>query len=225
VAIARRPGVLTKVAVRRRLTLLGPAARPVPLVVGVGGEHVGVVRRELGGEQLNVVQWHADPVRYLAAALGLRHSPSTFLQPLGRRAEVLLGDIDHTGARGGEANVPLASALTGWRIRLEPMARSPSWRALAQARRERRAVAGQVVGKTPKGLRVQVYGLNALLPIGQLGGVKRATPRPVVEAKMQQRLSQELEVTVLRLDADQGTIIVSERVPAGRQLRLPFART
>jgi ribosomal protein S1 len=90
---------------------------------------------------------------------------------------------------------------------------------------ERRAVAGQVVGKAPKGLRVQVYGLNALLPIGQIGGVKRTTPRPVVEAKMQQRLWQEVEVDVLRLDADQGTISVSERVPAGRQPRLPFAAT
>jgi S1 RNA binding domain len=217
--------VPTKVAVRRRLKLLGPAARPAPLVVGVGGEHVGAVRRELGGEQLNVVPWHADPVLSIAAALGLRHSPGTFLQPLGRRAGVLLGDIDYTGARGGEVNVLPAAALTGWRIRLERIARSPSWRALEHARRERRAVAGQVVGKTPKGLRVQVYGLNALLPIGQLGGVRRATPRPVVEAKMQQRLGQELEVGVLRVDADRGTISVSERVPAGRPLRLPFAPT
>ena len=39
---------------------------------------------------------------------------------------------------------------------------------------------------------------------------------------MQRRLRQELEVIVLRLDPDQGTIIVSERVPAGRQLRLPL---
>jgi transcription antitermination factor NusA-like protein len=226
VAIARRPGVLTKVAVRRRLKLLGPAARPVPLVVGVGGEHVGAVRRELGGEPLNVVQWHAEPLPYIAAALGLSHSPSAFLQPLGRRAEVLLGEIDYPGARGrGAVNVLLAGALTGWRIRLKQIARSPSWRALEQARCERRAVAGQVVGKTPKGLRVQVYGLNALLPIGQLGGVRRATPRPLVEARMRERLGQELAVTVLRLDADQGTIIASERVPAGRQLRLPFAAT
>jgi hypothetical protein len=59
----------------------------------------------------------------------------------------------------------------------------------------------------------------ALLPIGRLGGVRRATPWPVVEATMRQRLGQELALGVLRLDADQGTISVSERVPAGRQRR------
>jgi ribosomal protein S1 len=69
---------------------------------------------------------------------------------------------------------------------------------------------------------VQVYGLNGLLPFGQISGIKRNTPPQVVAAKVQHRLRQELEVTVLRLDPDQGTIIVSERVPAGRQLRLPL---
>jgi hypothetical protein len=38
--------------------------------------------------------------------------------------------------------------------------------------------------------------------------------------KLQHRPRQELAVTVLRLDPDQGTMIVLERVPAGLQLRL-----
>jgi hypothetical protein len=63
-----------------------------------------------------------------------------------------------------------------------------------------------------------------LLKFGQISGAKRNTPPAVVEAKVQHRLRQELEVNVLRLDPDQGTIIVSERVPNGRQLRLPLGK-
>jgi ribosomal protein S1 len=116
----------------------------------------------------------------------------------------------------------LTSALTGWHVRVTQIARSPNWRALEAARQDLRAAPADVVGKAPKGLRVRVYGLNALLPFGQLRGVKRNTPPHVVEAKVQHRPQQQLEVTVLRLDADRGTIIVSKRTPPGRQLRLPL---
>jgi ribosomal protein S1 len=116
----------------------------------------------------------------------------------------------------------LASALTSWQIRVKLIMRSPGWRALELAEGELRPVPADVIGRAPKGLRVQVYGLNALLPFGQIRGVKRNTPPQVVEAKVQHRLRQALEVNVLRLDPDQGTIIVSERVLAGMQPRLPL---
>jgi transcription antitermination factor NusA-like protein len=69
------------------------------------------------------------------------------------------------------------------------------------------------------------------LVLGRAGERIRAIKRelPATErvdigppAKVQHRLRQELAVNVLRLDPDQGTIIVSERVPTGRQLRLPL---
>ena len=54
VAIARRPGVLSKVAVRRRAgTKL--SARPIRLVVGLGADYVNRVREDLGGERLHVL--------------------------------------------------------------------------------------------------------------------------------------------------------------------------
>src|ERR671935_1272236 len=55
VAIARRPGVLTKVAVRRRAGVRLPA-RPVSLVLGVGADYVRRVSEELGGERIHVIQ-------------------------------------------------------------------------------------------------------------------------------------------------------------------------
>ena len=79
-----------------------------------------------------------------------------------------------------------------------------------------------MAGRSPKGLRVQVYGLNALLPIGQIAGVKRSTRPELVEDRIRERLGQELQVLVLRLDPDGGRIFVSEHGPTGRQLPLPL---
>jgi hypothetical protein len=169
------------------------------------------------------VQWHAEPLRYIAASLGLSYLPSAQLYPVRRRADILLGEIDYPAARGRRAvNMLLTSALTGWQVRVKQIVRSRNWHALERAQAELQSLPAEVLGTAPRGLRVQVYGLNALLPFGQLSGVKRNTPPQVVAAKVQHRLRQQLEVTILRLDADQGTVIVSERMPAGRQLRLPL---
>ncbi len=224
VAIARAPGQYSKVAVRRRLRVQPATGRPVPLVLGQAGERIHAVSAALGpGERVHVVQWHAEPQRYIAAALGLSYVPTTMLYPVRRHADVLLGEIDYPAARGRRAiNMLLASELTSWRVRVKQIVRSRNWRGLDTALAEEQPVRAQVVGRAPKGLRVQVHGLNALLPFGQLRNVKRATPPTVLEAKIQHRLGQELEVNVLRLDRERGTIIVTERVPAGRQLRLPM---
>jgi transcription antitermination factor NusA-like protein len=224
VSIARRVGELSKVAVRRRLRLQPHTPRPVPLVLGPAGERIRAVKRELPAhERIDIVQWHAEPLRYIAAALGLNYVPSAVLYPVRHRADILLGEIDYPAARGRRAlNMLLASALTSWQVRVKQIARSRNWHALEAAQGESSSVPAEVLGSAPKGLRVQVYGLNGLLPFGQISGVKRNMPPEVVAAKVQHRLRQELEVTVLRLDPDQGTIIVSERMPAGRQLRLPL---
>ena len=175
-------------------------------------------------ERVDIVQWHADPLLYITAALGLSYLPSSVLYPVRRRADILLGEIDYPAARGRRAvNMLLASALTSWQVRVKPIARSTSWQALQTAHQdELRTVSAAVTDKAPKGLRVLVCGLNGLLPFGQIRGVKRNTPPAVVASKIQHRLHQELQVSVLRLDADRGTIIVSERASAGRQPRLPM---
>ena len=220
VAIARRPGVLSKVAVRRRAAVR-LAARPVSLVLGLGADYVRRVSAELGGERIHVVQWQGEPSRYIADALGLGYLPPIEVLPSRRLANVLLGDIDVRGARGRQGvNLLLAAALTGWRIRLREIARSPAWKALEIARAERRSVPAMVQARVSKGLAVVVYGLHGLLPTGQVRGVRRRTLRAEVDALLRERLGQELRVNVLRLEPDTGHIFVSERVPAGYQLPL-----
>ena len=220
VAIARRPGVLSKVGVRRRARVR-LTSRPVSLVVGLGADYVRRVSADLGGERIHVVQWQGDPARYIADALGLGYLPPIEVSASRRLANVLLGDIDVRGARGRQGvNLLLASALTGWRIRLREIARSPAWKALEVARDERGSVPAMVQTRVPKGLAVVIYGLHGLLPTGQVRGVRRRTPQAEVDAQLRERLGQELQVNVLRLEPDSGHIFVSERVPAGYQLRL-----
>ena len=191
------------------------------LVVGLGADYVRRVSAELGGERTHVVQRQGDPARYIAEALGLGYLPPIQISATHRRADVLLGDIDVRGARGRQAiNVLLASALTGWRIRLRDIARAPAWRVLELARQEHRSVPAIVQARVPKGLAVVIYGLHGLLPTGKVRGVRRSTPAAEVDALLRARLGQELQVNVLRLDPDTGHIFVSERVPAGYQLPL-----
>ncbi len=213
-------GVLSKVAVRRRRGIrLG--ARPVSLVVGLGADYVNQVSAELGGERLHVLQWQGDPSRYIAEALGLGYLPPIELSPSTRLANVLLGDIDVRGVRGRQGiNLLLASALTERRIRLRQIARSPAWKAVEAAHAEHRSAPATVLARVPKGLALSIYGLNALLPIGQVRGIRRSTPAETVDAILRSRLGQELQVGTLRLDPDTGQVFVSERRPAGRQLRL-----
>ena len=220
VAIARHQGVLSKVAVRRRRGMR-LSARPVSLVVGLGADYVNRASAELGGERLHVLQWQGDPARYVAEALGLGYLPPIELSPSTRLANVLLGDIDVRGIRGRQGiNLLLASALTEWRIRLRQIAHSPAWKSLEAAHAERRSVPATVQSRVPKGLAVVTYGLNALLPTGQVVGVRRQTPADRVDMLLRQMLGHEVQVNVLRLDPDEGRVFVSERLPAATQSRL-----
>lgn len=202
VAIARRPGVLSKVAIRTR-----PGA-PEPIVLGLGADHVARVRQGLDGERIHVVAWQRSPSAYIADALGLGHVPPMLLVPGIEHARVLLGEIDLRGIGGWRGlNSVLASSLTGWRIRLEPVAATLAWRRLQTAMLARRPVFGTLIGRTERGVRVEVLGLDAVLS----------------GARGRQRLDDEIEVRITRMDADEGRIFVSDRLPTTGQLVLPFA--
>jgi transcription antitermination factor NusA-like protein len=220
VAIARRRGVLSKVAVRRRPGVR-LTARPVSLVVGLGADYVNRVSAELGGERIHVLQWQGDPARYIPAALGIGYLPAIELSSSGRRATVMLGAIDVRGARGRQGiNLMLASALTDWRIHLREIARAAAWKVLEAALAQSQSVPAIVNARVAKGLAVTIYGLHGLLPIGQIVGVRRSTPPREVDTLTQRLLGTELQVIVLKLDPDEGHIFVAARPRQARQLSL-----
>jgi hypothetical protein len=202
VAIARRPGVLSKVAIRP-----ARAAALTPLAVGIGADHLARVSQQLDGERIQVVRWQRSAMGYIADALGLGEVPPMWLLPGLGHARVLLGDIDVRGIAGWRGlNAILASALTGWRIRLEPVAATPAWAYLKAAMHAHRPVLGTVLGHTNHGLRVEIRGLHATL-----SGV-RLVHVPAGHV---------LEVRVTRMNPDEGRIFVTDRLSQTEQLALP----
>jgi transcription antitermination factor NusA-like protein len=201
VAIARRPGVLTKVAVRAR------AGAPVSGAPSIGADHIARVRERLDAERIHVVIWQRSASAYIANALGLGEIPPVVLLAGIGHARVLLGEIDVLGIAGWRGlNAVLASALTGWRIRLEPVAATAAWRRLQAAMLERRAVTATVVDHSERGLCVEVRGLYAVLS------------RPA--GATAPRTGQDIYVRITRMDADEGRIFVSDRLAATGQLAL-----
>jgi transcription antitermination factor NusA-like protein len=201
VAIARRPGVLSKVAIRSRRAAL------TPLLVGIGGDHLARVSQQLDGERIQVVRWQRSASAYIADALGLGEVPPVVLLPGLGHARVLLGEIDMRGIAGWRGvNAILASSLTGWRIRLESVAATAAWASLNLAMLARRPVTGRVVRGTEHGIRVEVRGLYAVLSPGRRSS--ELVP------------GQEVQVRVTRMDADEGRIFVSDRLTTREQLPL-----
>ena len=111
-AIAREPGVRTKVAVAARQE----GVDPVGSCVGMRGIRIQNIVNELNNEKIDVVQWSADPRTLIANAL----SPATAVEVHLRddnMATVIVPDKQQSLAIGKEGqNVRLAAKLTGWKI-------------------------------------------------------------------------------------------------------------
>lgn len=111
-AIAREPGVRTKVAVAARQE----GVDPVGSCVGMRGIRIQNIVNELNNEKIDVVQWSPDPRTFIANAL----SPATAIEVQlhdDNTATVIVPDKQQSLAIGKEGqNVRLAAKLTGWKI-------------------------------------------------------------------------------------------------------------
>jgi hypothetical protein len=89
--------------------------------VGLRGIRIQNIVNELNGERIDVIQWDAEPARFVANAL----SPAQVLnvQPdeEANTASVIVPDKQLSLAIGKEGqNARLAAKLTGWRIDIKP---------------------------------------------------------------------------------------------------------
>jgi transcription termination factor NusA len=114
--MAREAGSRSKVAVHATQE----GVDPVGSCVGVRGGRIQNVVNELGGEKIDVVQWHSEVGTFIANSLSpakvmnvlLDDSPET-----GKTATVIVPDRQLSLAIGKEGqNARLAAKLTGWRI-------------------------------------------------------------------------------------------------------------
>ena len=117
-ALAREAGHRTKLAVRT--TVAGLNAKGA--CIGPMGQRVRAVMSELHGEKMDIVDWHEDPVAFVAQALSpARVSEVVVVDAVGRAARVTVPDYQLSLAIGKEGqNARLAAKLTGWRIDIHP---------------------------------------------------------------------------------------------------------
>lgn len=113
VAVARQPGVRTKVAVASE----DLDVDPVEACVGPDGARIRAIVAGLGGEVLDVVPYDEDPVRFVCNALAPAPIKRVFVDDENQTMELLVEDPDFERVmKWGGVNVRLAAQLTGWRL-------------------------------------------------------------------------------------------------------------
>jgi N utilization substance protein A len=112
-AIAREAGSRSKVAVESTDNHIDP----VGSLVGQRGVRVTTVMSELGGEKIDIIEWSADPVRFLEDALSPAKILKVDIDETEKKAVVEVAPDQQSLAIGkGGQNVRLAAKLTGWKI-------------------------------------------------------------------------------------------------------------
>jgi N utilization substance protein A len=112
-AIAREPGLRSKVAVAARQEKVDP----VGSCVGVRGVRIQNIVNELYGEKIDVIEWSPDIPTFIANALSPAKPISVALNEEEKVARVIVPTEQMSLAIGKDGqNARLAYKLTGWRI-------------------------------------------------------------------------------------------------------------
>ena len=112
-AIAREAGHRTKMAV----STTQENVDPVGCCLGPRGIRLQSIIKELNGEKIDVIQWHADPGVFISNALSPAQVASIRIDEERNISTVVVPDKQLSLAIGKEGqNARLAAKLTGWRI-------------------------------------------------------------------------------------------------------------
>ncbi len=112
-SVAREAGARSKVAVYS----IDPHIDPVGSMVGQRGVRVNTVSSELGGEKIDIIEWHEDPAKFIREALQPAKIINITIDEANKTAIVEVTEDQQSLAIGkGGQNVRLAAKLTGWRI-------------------------------------------------------------------------------------------------------------
>ena len=115
--IAREPGFRTKLAVHTR----DPKVDPVGACVGLRGQRVKNIVRELNNEKVDIIKWDANVKVYIANALAPAQLKSFTVDEARHRVKIMVAEDQLSLAIGKRGqNARLTSKLTGWQIDIEP---------------------------------------------------------------------------------------------------------
>ena len=112
-SVSREAGERTKIAVFSS----DEKVDPVGACVGVRGQRVKNVIREIGDEKVDIVRWSSDIQSYITNALSPAEISTIKIDKDKHSCEVIVADDQLSLAIGKRGqNVRLAAKLTGWRI-------------------------------------------------------------------------------------------------------------
>ncbi len=117
-AIAREAGGRTKIAVYShddKIDSMGSC-------VGMRGQRVKNIVREIGGEKIDIVRWNEDSEVFIRESLSPAKCSEIKLNRDRKSAEILVEDDQLSLAIGKKGqNVRLASKITGWQLDVRPL--------------------------------------------------------------------------------------------------------
>ena len=114
--IAREPGFRTKLAVYTR----DEKVDPVGACVGLRGQRVKNIVRELNNEKVDIIRWDHNIKNYITNALNPAKLKNFEIDEARKRAKILVSEDQLSLAIGKRGqNARLTSKLTGWQVDLE----------------------------------------------------------------------------------------------------------
>jgi len=129
-AVAREPGVLTKVALEAHEAGLDP----VEVCRGPRGEVQQAVAARLGDRAIDLVAWAADPALFARRAVARAVVVQAIVNEAGRAVELIVPDEHLRAAIGdGGVNVRLAAVLLDWKLSVRGASAAAAARAAALA--------------------------------------------------------------------------------------------
>jgi len=115
--IAREPGFRTKLAVYTR----DEKVDPVGACVGLRGQRVKNIVRELNNEKVDIIRWDSNVKVFLTNALAPAQLKSFEVDDANRRVKIVVSEDQLSLAIGKRGqNARLSSKLTGWQVDIEP---------------------------------------------------------------------------------------------------------
>jgi N utilization substance protein A len=114
--IAREPGFRTKLAVYTRDSKVDP----VGACVGLRGQRVKNIVRELNNEKVDIIRWDSNVRTFITNALAPAQLKTFEIDEARRRVKILVGEDQLSLAIGKRGqNARLTAKLTGWQVDIE----------------------------------------------------------------------------------------------------------
>jgi len=115
--IAREPGFRTKLAVWTR----DERVDPVGACVGLRGQRVKSIVRELNNEKVDIIRWDSDVQTFVTNALAPAQLKAFDIDEERHRVRIMVSEDQLSLAIGKRGqNARLTAKLTGWQIDIEP---------------------------------------------------------------------------------------------------------